>query len=128
MCKKKRGVTIFRSIIFIIQSFQSQLIIKYNYILVLNINFYNKLDQSYDMKEDKMDLYMSGKPEEVMPEDVYHNYLRNKSLVDLGEIPEEIKIAVLESYNAQEKQSSAGLFNYFIEKKLRNLIEHINDF
>jgi hypothetical protein len=59
---------------------------------------------------------------------VFRNYMRNKQLIDLMEIPENIKIQILESYDNQANKKSPNLLNYFIANRLRNLTESIGDF
>jgi len=59
---------------------------------------------------------------------VFRNYMRNKQLIDLTEIPENIKIQILESYDNQANKKSPNLLNYFIANRLRNLTESIGDF
>jgi hypothetical protein len=56
------------------------------------------------------------------------NYSRNKQLIDLSMIPENIKVKVLESYNLQTDKNKDKMFNYFIVNKLKNLMEHIGEF
>ena len=56
------------------------------------------------------------------------NYSRNKQLIDLSMIPENIKVKVLESYNSQTDKNKDKMFNYFIANKLKNLMEHIGEF
>jgi len=56
------------------------------------------------------------------------NYYRNKQLIDLSMIPENIKVKVLESYNSQTDKNKDKMFNYFIANKLKNLMEHIGEF
>jgi len=56
------------------------------------------------------------------------NYMRNKQLIDLTMIPEEIKEKVLESYNAQKPKGKEKLMNYFIANRLKNLMENISEF
>ena len=55
-------------------------------------------------------------------------YYRNKQLIDLSMIPENIKVKVLESYNSQTDKNKDKMFNYFIANKLKNLMEHIGEF
>jgi hypothetical protein len=55
-------------------------------------------------------------------------YRRNQQLVDLSFIPQNIQENVLAEYEAQGGKDRTNLFNYFIEKKLKNLIESINEF
>lgn len=56
------------------------------------------------------------------------NYYRNKSLIDLSEVPQDIKDKVLEKYNEPNLKDRSHLFNYFVKNKLRNLMEHLSEF
>lgn len=58
----------------------------------------------------------------------YRNYMRNKNLIDLTMIPENIRTKVLESYDEQANKKRPALLNYFIANRLRNLTESIGDF
>ena len=59
---------------------------------------------------------------------VLRNYMRNKQLIDLSMVPEEIANKVLESYNSQSSKNREKLLNYFIVNKLKHLTEHIAEF
>lgn len=63
-----------------------------------------------------------------LDESVKRNYYRNKSLIDLSEVPQDIKDQVLERYHEDTSNDRSKLFNYFVSKKLRNLMEHISEF
>lgn len=52
---------------------------------------------------------------------------RNKMLIDLQYTPSEINDQVLDQFNSQNKDRGK-LFNYFVKKKLNNLIENISEF
>ena len=52
---------------------------------------------------------------------------RNKMLIDLQYTPSEINEQVLDQFNSQNKDRGK-LFNYFVKKKLNNLIENISEF
>lgn len=52
----------------------------------------------------------------------------DEQLVDLSFTPKEIRQSVLREYEAQSDKNKSKLFNYFVEHKLRNLMESINDF
>ena len=56
------------------------------------------------------------------------NYMRNKHLIDLNMIPNDIKDKILDSFNTQEDKGRDKMFNYFIANKLKHLMEHIGDF
>jgi hypothetical protein len=76
----------------------------------------------------KMELWRGKKPEEFCNEVMLRNYHRNKTLVDLGETPKSIRINILNQYDSQEAGDRSGLWNYFIDKKLKNLMDVIDEF
>ena len=59
---------------------------------------------------------------------LYRNYQRNKKLIDLSEVPDEISTKVIDSYRSQENKKRDKMFNYFIANKLKHLMEHIGEF
>jgi hypothetical protein len=75
----------------------------------------------------RIEKILKTKPEELEAT-IARNYYRNSILIDLSNIPDDIKSKVLESYKNQEGKTKANLLNYFIEKRLKNLIEHLNEF
>jgi hypothetical protein len=76
----------------------------------------------------KMDALTSINLSESVTHIAYRNYMRNKQLIDLTQIPDKIRQAILESYHAQADKKSNNLLNYFIVNKLRNLTDSIGDF
>lgn len=76
----------------------------------------------------KLDTWGNLKPAEFCDEGMLRNYLRNQQLVDLTFIPEAIKLNVIEEYHSQSNKSRKLIFNYFMENKLKNLLENIQDF
>jgi hypothetical protein len=56
------------------------------------------------------------------------NYYRNSTLIDLTKIPEEIKQKIINMYNETKPASRQKLLNYFIEHKLKNLMDVIEEF
>ena len=60
--------------------------------------------------------------------DVTRQYNRNKTVIDLAEIPSGLNQKILEEYENYKLPMKADLFGYFQKNQLRNLIEHINDF
>jgi hypothetical protein len=76
----------------------------------------------------KLDVWVHLKPEEFCDDRMLRGYRRNQQLVDLSFIPQNIQENVLTEYEAQAGKDRKNLFNYFIEKKLKNLIESINEF
>ena len=76
----------------------------------------------------KMELWKGKKPEEICNEAMLRNYHRNKTMVDLGETPNSIRINILNQYDSQEFGNRNQLFDYFTDKKLKNLMDVIDEF
>lgn len=65
------------------------------------------------------------------PEQVIRNYKRNQQLIDLTFIPNNIKQKAIETFELEKKTSQirkSKVFNYFVSKKLKNLMEHVGEF
>jgi hypothetical protein len=56
------------------------------------------------------------------------NFGRNQTLIDLTFIPQEIKENIINTYEETKPASKQKLLNYFIEHKLTNLMEVIEEF
>jgi hypothetical protein len=56
------------------------------------------------------------------------NYVRNATLIDLTMIPKDIKEKIINTYSDTKPASRQKLLNYFIEKKLKNLMDVIEEF
>jgi hypothetical protein len=55
-------------------------------------------------------------------------YSRNQTLIDLRLIPEDIKDKIINTYENTKPASRQGLLNYFVEHRLKNLMEVIEEF
>jgi len=76
----------------------------------------------------KMELWRGKKPEEFCNEAMLRNYHRNKTLVDLRETPKSIRINIVNQYDNQEAGDRSQLWNYFIDNRLKNLMDVIDEF
>jgi hypothetical protein len=76
----------------------------------------------------KMELWRGKKPEDFCNEAMLRNYHRNKTMVDLGETPESIRINIVNQYDNQEAGDRSQLWNYFIDNRLKNLMDVIDEF
>lgn len=65
---------------------------------------------------------------EITQQSFLVNWNRNKRLVDLSLVPDDIKNQVKEAYEASNNKSRDQLFNYFVKNRLKNLMEHIGEF
>lgn len=75
-----------------------------------------------------LDIDMIENSEHLDKDMLKRNWMRNRQLIDLTAIPEEIENSVMSSYNNYELNDRSGLFNFFIEKRLNNLMESIGEF
>ena len=66
--------------------------------------------------------------EDITDEIIKRNYYRNRELIDLSYIPKEIRTKIIASYEAQTDRGRDKMFNYFIDNKLKHLMEHISEF
>lgn len=60
--------------------------------------------------------------------EVKRNFLRNIQLIDLARVPNDIRENVLDKYNNYECNNRSKILNYFIKKKLKNLMSDIQEF
>ena len=80
------------------------------------------------ISQKKLDQWLDADPKEFCDEKMLRGYLRNQQLVDLNFIPPDIKKEVLVQYDQQAGKGRDKLFNYFIERRLKLLLESINEF
>jgi 5'-3' exonuclease len=64
----------------------------------------------------------------VMDEATYRNYCRNRKLIDLSEIPTEIKESIINTYEGTKAASKLKVLNYLIKKRCKLLIESVEEF
>jgi len=63
-----------------------------------------------------------------MPEEIYRNYQRNRTLIDLCEIPQHIQESIINKYDSQKLPMKMKVLNYLIKKRCNNLIECVEEF
>jgi hypothetical protein len=49
-------------------------------------------------------------------------------MIDLNEVPQKYKDMIMAEYTREETVGRSQLFNFFITKKLKNLVSDIQDF
>ena len=76
----------------------------------------------------KIDLWIDQNPEDFCNEEQLRNYHRNMKLIDLQYTPSNIVDQIGKQYDEIPKGNRSGLLNFFIERKLNNLIESIGEF
>lgn len=78
------------------------------------------------MTQKRMALYKGTS--ENMDEETIARYNRNKKMIDLKEVPQNYKDMIMAEYTQEEAVGRSKLFNFFITKKLKNLVSDIQDF
>ena len=63
-----------------------------------------------------------------MTEELRRNYHRNRMLIDLTQVPNNIREEVRQQYEDQSDKDRSKLFNYFIKNKLKHMMENISEF
>lgn len=84
-------------------------------------------DRQRPLTAKKMEKIM-GTDLNEMESNIARNYSRNAQLIDLSFTPETIREKVMEQFNSQENRDRSKLLTYFINKKLKNLTEHLGEF
>lgn len=78
--------------------------------------------------QDKLDKMINEDVSLWTDEHAKIGFSRNKTLIDLREIPSDIKKSIIEQYDNYVVAPRSKILNYFIEKRLKNLIESLGDF
>mgnify|MGYP003132678141 CR=1 FL=1 len=79
------------------------------------------------LKNVKLQEWAIQAPEDFCSEKMMRGYKRNQTLVDLDFIPNELQDNIIKEFEEYEIPNG-DLLNYFIKNKLKNLMEHINEF
>lgn len=66
--------------------------------------------------------------QDVLGEEIYRNYVRNKKLIDLSEIPDDVSENIINTFEAAKVAPKMKILNYLIKKRCRNLIDCVGDF
>jgi hypothetical protein len=64
----------------------------------------------------------------TLPEDIARNWTRNRMMIDLRSIPQPIQLAVVQEYESQANKPRDKIFNYFIQHRMKNLMQNIGEF
>ena len=76
----------------------------------------------------KLSVWNNMKPEDFCNEKMLRGYKRNQQLIDLNFIPKDIFNKAINQFINYKCNDRSLMFNYFIDKKLKNLMEVIREF
>ena len=80
------------------------------------------------MSKRKLETWIDLEPSDYCNEEMMRNYQRNRTLIDLSYIPDDIKEKCTQTFLDAPEGGRKHLLNYFIKKKLKSLMENIGDF
>lgn len=69
-----------------------------------------------------------GTPWKSLPSEIARNWDRNAMLIDLRNIPQTLRNSIIAEYQSQAGKPRDKIFNYFIQHKMKLLMEHVGDF
>ena len=72
--------------------------------------------------------WLNQEPKDFCSDEMYRNYVRNETLIDLSKVPENLKEEILHSYDTIKGKTKQVFMNYMINKRLKNLLEVIDEF
>jgi|TARA_B110000438_G_scaffold12091_1_gene11833 5'-3' exonuclease len=65
---------------------------------------------------------------EVMPQEVFRNYIRNREMIDLDRTPTDIKKESIDQYENYKYPNRQNILTYLIENRMKMLIENAGEF
>lgn len=80
------------------------------------------------IQKKKVDLWVTQKPEQFCDEHMLRGFRRNEQLIDLTFIPNELQEKIMLEFELEAGKKRDKLFNYFIENKLKNLMQSLPEF
>ena len=76
----------------------------------------------------KLELWYKDKTSMPNDAEFIRNFERNQKLVDFNFIPDNIKNSIINNYAGQPDKNKSMLLNFFIEHKMKNMLELIEEF
>jgi hypothetical protein len=79
----------------------------------------------------KMEPWLNIAPDEFHAHvdiDTARNFQRNRYLIDFEYIPDTVRNNIVSAWTTQPRKDKSQLLNYFMEHKMKNLIESLGDF
>lgn len=80
------------------------------------------------LRKEKLAQWKNKAPEDFCDQKMLRNYMRNREIIDLTYIPDEIKKEIISAYESGPTGDGSKLFNYFIKNRLKYLMESIGEF
>jgi len=66
--------------------------------------------------------------DEILDEETYRNYCRNRSMIDLSRIPDDVTTRIREEYTKKEVKPNGKVLNYIISRRCSQLVACAEEF
>jgi hypothetical protein len=76
----------------------------------------------------KLDVWKKSPPEEWVTEAMSQNYNRNRLMVDLSKTPQEIKDAIITTYEENTGGDRSKILGYFVKNRMRGFFDSVSEF
>tara|TARA_Y100000034_G_scaffold136786_1_gene215761 strand:+ start:3453 stop:4301 length:849 start_codon:yes stop_codon:yes gene_type:complete len=76
----------------------------------------------------KVETWLNQRPIQLEDKTLQEHYDRNEKLVDLTKVPDDLINQIKDAYDNSMPNGREKLFGYMIKHRLKNLIEHIEEF
>jgi hypothetical protein len=81
------------------------------------------------LRKDKMAQWvLIGEPEKFCDDGMLRNFHRNRVLIDLDNTPIQIQQKIVAAFKEGPSGNKRNLLNYFVENKLKYLLQSISEF
>jgi len=82
------------------------------------------------MTKKKINEWWEGREnlKDVMPEEAFRNYMRNREMIDLERTPQTIQDKAVAEYEEYKYPNKSNVLNYLIENRMKMLVELASEF
>ena len=80
------------------------------------------------IREEKIVNWLNQEPKQFCDENMFRNFVRNETLIDLTKIPQNVCNEIFEQYENNKGKSKQEFMNYMMKNRLKNLLECIDEF
>ena len=78
--------------------------------------------------ESKIIKWLNQDPKEFCNDEMYRNFSRNETMIDLTKVPDALRQNILNTYETAKGKTKQEFMNYMIANRLKNLIEVAHEF
>lgn len=78
--------------------------------------------------EKKLNTWLTQEPESFCDDMMLRNYRRNEALIDLEKVPTDYQTKIMDAFENAPRNGKSKLMNYFIKNRMKQLMEHLQEF